>query len=165
MVPNCRIDHLEIALEEVPMERGEARVLVGAVLDRFRPGGWYEILPGVLYTDDGLVVSGLSDTRMLIGFGISTGLTPSSALLREVAELNERNQIGHVWLAPGADDEHWSSICGFKLVYLWHDAETFMQTIATIAGSQHGLTRVPQVMADLRVSGLLRASRVGDSGH
>jgi hypothetical protein len=121
------------------MEYTEARGLAGAVLDHVMPGNWHEMMPGFQYTDDGIVISSFSETRTLIGFGISSGLTPTTALLHEIADLNQRNKIGHVWLAPGADDEHWSLICGFKVVYLWHDAETFMQTIATIVNSHHAL--------------------------
>jgi hypothetical protein len=75
---------------------------------------WTWVVPSVAATTtDGLVVS-ISDTRLVAGFGVRSQITPSVELLSQIAEMNQRNVVGHLWLAPGSDNDHWSLVWGAK---------------------------------------------------
>lgn len=68
------------------------------------------------FTNDG-VLAAVQEEVCKMGFGIASGLAPSSALLQNIDNLNRRMVFGHYWLAPGSDSSNWSLICGFKFQF------------------------------------------------
>jgi hypothetical protein len=47
-----------------------------------------------------------------LGFGIRSGLSRGARLDAAIAAANRTTVLGHVWLAEGCDDRHWSLIWG-----------------------------------------------------
>lgn len=47
-----------------------------------------------------------------LGFGIRSGLSRSARLDSAIAAANRTTVLGHVWLAEGCDDRHWSLVWG-----------------------------------------------------
>jgi hypothetical protein len=80
------------------------------------PAGSGDIADRVFFTRDG-VLGIAADSTGKIGFGVASALTPTHSLLSAVDDLNRRMDFGHYWLAPGADENNYSLVCGFKFQY------------------------------------------------
>jgi len=53
------------------------------------------------------------------GFGLASGLQRTAGLVTAIATANQRDSSGHLWLAAGRNDRHWSLIWGLTLPYAW----------------------------------------------
>lgn len=80
------------------------------------PHGSDDLVGRLHFTFDGVLASASSSCGKL-GFGVASGITPTSAVLSIVEDLNRLMSFGHYWLAAGADDSNWSLVCGFKIPY------------------------------------------------
>jgi hypothetical protein len=97
-------------------------------------GQFESLMSGHFVSNDGLSLV-ISEQKAIQGFGITSGLTPTPKLLSSVCEWNERNMVGHYWLAEGSDNEHWSLVCGFKYLLEWETLETWTAKIGGICGA------------------------------
>jgi hypothetical protein len=97
------------------MDKSEYITTTNAVFSH-SPAGHGNLVEFTNYTNDGVVAIAKDDVGIL-GFGIASGITPTQLVLSAVAELNQLMSYGHYWLAEGADNDHWSLVCGFKFAY------------------------------------------------
>lgn len=122
------------------MEQRAFRDCVAMLVDHLAPGTLSEPMPGIQYTTDGLLFLSLTEgLAARVGFGIASGLTASQELLSLVTDFNKLNQVGHVWLAPGADEHNWSLVCGFKFVFSWHERDDLIGALATVVSGHAAL--------------------------
>ena len=112
------------------MERVEFGELLKGVFAH-SPAGSGEVADRVYYTGDG-VLGIVSDRTGKIGFGVTSGLTPTRSVLSAVDELNRRMNFGHYWLAPGADESNYSLVCGFKFQYETVTADHVVETAVAL---------------------------------
>ncbi|MGC4940989.1 hypothetical protein [Kribbella sp. DT2] len=70
----------------------------------------------IVFTNDGVLALGGGQSGK-IGFGMASGLTPGPDLLSKVGDVNRLMGFGHYWLAPGATNDNWSLVGGFKFPY------------------------------------------------
>lgn len=75
-----------------------------------------DLLGSSIFTNDGVLALGGGQSGK-IGFGVASGLTPTPELLGKVGDVNRLMGFGHYWLAPGATNDNWSLIGGFKFPY------------------------------------------------
>lgn len=97
------------------MDKSQYIAMTNAVFSR-SPAGHGNFAEFTNYTNDGVVAIAKDDVGIL-GFGIASGITPTQLVLSAVAELNQLMTYGHYWLAEGADNDHWTLVCGFKFQY------------------------------------------------
>lgn len=68
--------------------------------------------------DNGLlVVASPTDTR--IGFGVRRSLSLSSPLMAAIAQVNQSDPLGHLWLTEGTNESEWAVIWGATLPHRW----------------------------------------------
>lgn len=103
-------------------------------------GKFESLMPGHFVSNDGLSLL-ITEQKAIHGFGIMSSLTPTAKLLSTVCEWNQRNMVGHYWLAEGSDNEHWSLVCGFKYLLDWETLETWLAKIGQICGAYETLYR------------------------
>jgi hypothetical protein len=105
-------------------------------MEHLVPGDWYNVTDNHYVTGKGMVF-GCFDDSVKLGFGVRLGVTPSEALLQEIDCLCGQSAVGHVWLAAGSDNDHWSSVWGVKIRFGWCDLEGFKQSLFDcLAGHQ-----------------------------
>jgi hypothetical protein len=110
------------------------------------PAGSDDFIGMAFFTNDG-VLAIPSESTGKIGFGIATGITPTSGLLSTIGDLNRLMTFGHYWLAPGSDDDHWSLICGFKFQYDTVGAEHVAEIAAAVM--KHNATLIASVRSQI----------------
>ena len=64
-----------------------------------------------------LVVASQTDTR--IGFGVRESLMLSPRLIAAIAQVNQSDPLGHLWLTEGATEREWALIWGATLPHRW----------------------------------------------
>lgn len=102
------------------MDMAEAASDIRHVLEQERGGQYIEVVPGMTtwVTSDG-VFAQASPSDVKFGFGVRSEVTPSVGLLQEIDQQCRLNVIGHLWLAAGSTNDHWSVMWGVKLLYGW----------------------------------------------
>lgn len=76
-----------------------------------------------------LLVAGSSDAR--IGYGIRSAIAPSHGLLAAVAQVNQSDPAGHIWLVDDEDDQAWSLVWGLTLPYSWLSSLDLQRAVFT----------------------------------
>jgi hypothetical protein len=97
------------------MDRDHFLKIVGAVFAR-SPHGCGDLMDRIIFTNDGVVALGGGQAGKL-GFGVASELTPTADLLNKIGDVNRLMSFGHYWLAPGATNDNWSLVGGFKFPY------------------------------------------------
>lgn len=97
------------------MDRDHFLVLAKAVFSQSSHESG-ELMDRVVFTNDGVLALGGGQAGK-IGFGVASELTPSADLLSKIGDVNRLMSFGHYWLAPGATNDNWSLVGGFKFPY------------------------------------------------
>lgn len=76
-----------------------------------------------------LVVAGAEDAR--IGAGIRSAMNPTRRLLASVAQINQSDPAGHVWLTEDRLLSRWSAVWGLTIPYAWSTAISLQRAMYT----------------------------------
>lgn len=110
----------------------ESLEIVNYVYNKVFPQFYTQSLPMISVSNNGLLTFA-SDNKIVMGFGILSGLIPTYEILSSVANWNQTNRVGHYWMAEGSDNEHWSLVCGFKYLLNWESAPTLAIKLENVA--------------------------------
>lgn len=116
----------------------QVTTIVRIVYEQVFKSAFFELAPGIICSQDGFCTIA-TDHKVTAGFGVFRNLTPSTGLLSTIATHNQRNRVGHYWLAEGSDNDHWSLICGFKFLPNWESQETLITKLSNVTQSYPAL--------------------------
>ena len=133
------------------VSRTEALEIVDCVYGKIFTQSYEKLWPTASVSNNGLLTI-VDDERVIMGFGILFGLTPTYEILSTVSNWNRLNMVGHYWLAEGSDNDNWSLVCGFKHIRKWESVQSLTIKLENVA----------EVYDTLLATSVARAENFGD---
>ena len=115
---------------DAPMSMADAAGIVAGALTSLDPEA-ETVEPGVAWVSRRGVLAVLSPSGLRAGFGLRSGLSRTAGLASAIATANQRDQSGHLWIAAGRDDRHWSLLWGLTLPYAWLSPNALQRALFT----------------------------------